>query len=450
MARQVGQYKHDGGFDENFVGEVKDTLICHICSKPLRDPHLTVCCGHNICESCLEQWSKRNQEQCCPFCRSTGEEFQHVPNNKIKREVTVLKVRCSNHKEGCEWVGELGTLKNHVDSEDGCDYVSVKCPNGCSKLSASDGLFDDDPLALPQKENIFAKRKDLQHHLKMECEECPYQCVHCGEKGTFKQITNTHYQQCPDFPLDCPKQCGVVQIKRSKIDQRLKECALEVVNCPFEDVGCIAIGLQRKDEAEHMEKCVVNHQLLMLKSFQERSERAKKEWDQKMVVIAKNIDTLSVTCTEEQQLPLQSIRSVIDDSYCLKREGASLSLQMTNFSKYKRTNVWYSPPFYIDEVTGPKLRLCVHPNGVKEGARTHLSLVIECLERDLQEPVDIKCGCVKVQAIVSKQADNFISYDVDCIVCECNAVMSTRRQFYNKYEFVPLKTIQKYYTNDTL
>ena len=448
MALQIG---HCGGFDEDFVGEVKDTLICQICSKPLRDPHLTVCCSHNICESCLDQWSKRNQEtECCPLCRSTGEEFQHVPNIKTKREVNALKVRCSNHKEGCEWVGELGTLQNHLELKDGCGYVNIKCPNNCSKLlSASDGLFDDDPLALPQKGDTFVMRKDLQHHFETECEERPYQCAHCGEKDRFKQITTGHYQQCPELPLDCPKQGDVEQIRRINIDQHLKECPLEVVSCPFEEVGCRPVSLQRKDIDEHMEKCFVNHQLLMLKSIQEKSERTKKEWDRKMAVITANIDALLVTCTEEQRLPLLSIRSVIDDSYCLKRGGASLSLQMTSVSKYKRTNVWYSPPFYLGDVTGLKLRLRIHPNGVKEGARTHLSLVVECLERVLHEPIKVECGCINVQAIVSKQADKYISYDADCIVCECSTVTSsTVRQYYKKYEFVPLKTMQR--NDDTM
>ena len=102
-AKMAGKY---GGFDEDFVGEVKDTLICYICTKPLRDPHLTVCCGHNFCESCLEQCrSMKHREQCCPFCRSTGEEFQHVLDKKTKREINALKVRCSNRKKGCRSVG---------------------------------------------------------------------------------------------------------------------------------------------------------------------------------------------------------------------------------------------------------------------------------------------------------------------------------------------------------
>ena len=102
-----------------------------------------------------------------------------------------------------------------------------------------------------------------------------------------------------------------------------------MVSCPFEEVGCRPVNLQRKDIDEHMEKCFVNHQLLMFKSIQEKSERTKKELNQKMALIAKNVDALSITCTEEQWFHLQSIRYVIDDSYCLKQSGASLSLQMT-------------------------------------------------------------------------------------------------------------------------
>lgn len=70
-----------------------------------------------------------------------------------------------------------------------------------------------------------------------------------------------------------------------------------------------------EDEAEHvMETNVVNHQLVMLKS----NQRAKEEWDKRAAVIAKNIDSLLVNCTSKQKFPLQSLRSVIDDSYCLK------------------------------------------------------------------------------------------------------------------------------------
>ena len=145
-----------------------------------------------------------------------------------------MKVRCTNLKKDCRWVGELGALKDHLDAKDGCGYVMIACPKACK---------------------TFHMRKDLQHHLKVNCEKRPYQCEHCGRKGTFILITRLHYAQCPQFPLECPNRCGAgCAIKRSLLDEHHKKCPLEKVHCPFETIGCKVLGLQRKDEAEHMEK----------------------------------------------------------------------------------------------------------------------------------------------------------------------------------------------------
>ena len=131
MANQLS-----GDLEEEFVDKVADRLICHVCTKPLRSPHLTSCCGQHFCEPCLDQWSKKSQAQgkCCPFCRSSGNEFQHFLDKKTKREIDELKVRCTNSRKGCPWVGELGQLKVHLDAKDGCGYVEVECPNGMRGL----------------------------------------------------------------------------------------------------------------------------------------------------------------------------------------------------------------------------------------------------------------------------------------------------------------------------
>lgn len=115
----------------------------------------------------------------------------------------MLKVRCTNRKKGCRWVGELGALKDHVDAMNGCGYVMVACPNACKKS---------------QKKLII--QKDLQHHLKMQYDERPYKCEHCGKKVRLtKSPVNTISIICPNFPLDCPNRCGVAQMKRSTVDK---------------------------------------------------------------------------------------------------------------------------------------------------------------------------------------------------------------------------------------
>ena len=112
----------------------------------------------------------------------------------------------------------------------------------------------------------YMLRKHLQHHLKVECKNRPYQCEHRGESGTFESVTKYHYPTCPELPVMCPNECTVKPYKQKDMPEHRKTCPLEKVGCPFAAEGCSAGKLLRKDEAEHMERNIVSHQLLMLTS----------------------------------------------------------------------------------------------------------------------------------------------------------------------------------------
>ena len=207
-----------GGYEYEFVEKVPARCICSVvCSKICRDPHLLVCCGKHVCETCLNQWIKaqeklRQQEEqqkktICPHCRR--ENFTHVEDLSVRREIDELKIRCIHcprkhiKEEGCRWVGELSTLKTHLASEKGCGYVEVDCPNKCNKQF---------------------KRKNLIIHT------CT--CQHCGKEDTYRTITEKHYDECPNYPLDCPNECGARKIRRAQMRRHRSTCPLELVNCP--------------------------------------------------------------------------------------------------------------------------------------------------------------------------------------------------------------------------
>ena len=74
-------------------------------------------------------------------------------NKGLRSEINQLKIKCSNREKGCEWTGKLGELKTHLESEKGCGFVTVKCPNICGATVV---------------------RKELEKYLSSKCYLQPY------------------------------------------------------------------------------------------------------------------------------------------------------------------------------------------------------------------------------------------------------------------------------------
>ena len=131
-------------------------------------------------------------------------------------------MRCSNHEIGCKWFGQLGSLRDHLND---CGFVEVDCLFECN----------DSPLF----------KKDLDRHLTSECKMRTYECGYCGERDHYVNIQESHYSDCPEFPLPCPNNCSEVEtFKRKLLDEHREICPLEKVGCPFVEEGCDATDLQ--------------------------------------------------------------------------------------------------------------------------------------------------------------------------------------------------------------
>ena len=93
----------------------------------------------------------------------------HVLDKKLKREIDSLRIHCINNEleVGCQWIGEVGSLRDHLKSANGCGYVEVECPNKCRSHNVS---FDIN------RENHF---KNKVYH----------QCGQCGHKKTYHNLT---------------------------------------------------------------------------------------------------------------------------------------------------------------------------------------------------------------------------------------------------------------------
>ena len=83
-----------GGYDYEFVHTPSDTLICQICHCPSKEPHLSACCGHTFCKSCIEATKGvKSVINVCPVCRN--EEFTTILNKQADRIIRNLYVYCS-------------------------------------------------------------------------------------------------------------------------------------------------------------------------------------------------------------------------------------------------------------------------------------------------------------------------------------------------------------------
>ena len=221
-------------YEWDFIEPPAADFDCEECHNVLREPFLTACCGSHFCQACIDPVIEEGKP--CPLC---GEgEFTVILDKKTRRKIFSLDVRCPMWRRGCKWVGELGDRSGHLGEKEGdCQFVDVSCSNACGGR---------------------VQRKELPTHLEQACPKRAYVCDYCPFEATFDVVTTQHWQVCGYFPLPCPNRCDVGRVERQNLEQHLKECSLQEVECDFSYAGCQA-KLQRKDFASHLEENAQNH-----------------------------------------------------------------------------------------------------------------------------------------------------------------------------------------------
>ena len=253
IAPVVSRRRRDGGGYDCELVEPPPTAfqtVCPVCQLVLREPHLISCCGQKICRQCLELDVQAGGEK--KSCRLCGEaQFTHMQDRGLERSMKELEVKCTYIKEGCEWVGKLGDLEQHLsretpdskDQEDQCQYVEVECSFGCA--------------------DWFQRRHISTHESKL-CPNRPYTCDHChGFQSVFKDVVENHYQRCSKYPLPCPNKCRESPFERDSLESHLRnDCPLVLIKCPYQHAGCNS-ELLRKDVPDHVNSGTALHLTLL-------------------------------------------------------------------------------------------------------------------------------------------------------------------------------------------
>ena len=81
------------------------------------------------------------------------------------------------------------------------------------------------------------------------CAKKPYVCQHCNFKATYEEVVDKHLPECKYVPLQCLNLCGVT-FERDFMEDHMKMCRLEEVECEFSGVGCDD-QFRREDQEEH-------------------------------------------------------------------------------------------------------------------------------------------------------------------------------------------------------
>jgi len=320
----------------------------------------------------------------CPMCR--GEHFKTFPNKQDERAVLSLRVRCSNTKRGCDWVGELGNIANHLKNKDGCKFEMVHRLNSCGKA---------------------IERQYLAGHI----DECPCRlvtCQYCHIEGEYQFIEGSHKQECYEFPVPCPNNCESKNIPRGKLKAHTeKVCPLEIVHCQYHNVGCEA-KMVRKDLVKHDEEMTNEHLLLMksalvdtqmkladseqqLASTERKLQANYADTEQRFLSTVKKLEANYAEELAKVKMVVQNQISELEATLQQKTkhvirihiQAAKLSLRdqllpviikLPDFVKNKNEKVdWYSDPFYTHH-KGYKMKLNVVPAGYDSSEGYYMSV----------------------------------------------------------------------------
>ena len=208
----------------DFVEPPAEEFFCPVTFELLLNPHQTTCCGHHLSEKAVDRLQREGKP--CPMCKEA--KLVTISDKFFKRKASAILIHCPHKASGCEWVGEVGGSKQHI--------------NACPKR--------------------------------------PWKCHHCDFKWTFEAGIQ-HMEECTNYPVPCPNKCEIhvpvvsqalplssdcqtqtqiCMIPRYDIEKHRAECPLEIVACEFADVGC-NVRTTRQELKRHMEESQQEHLL---------------------------------------------------------------------------------------------------------------------------------------------------------------------------------------------
>ena len=379
------QLQLQGGYECIFVEDPPKHLQteCSICLCILREPCLVDCCGNRFCRTCIEPI--QSEKKPCPLC---NEPFTtSVVDKQLQRTLGSLQVLCSHREAGCDWVGELGSLPQHLNvaCEDdvsarlnGCKFAQLQCIH-CKQL---------------------IERQSITKHETDQCLERPYSCDYCNDySSTCKDVTDNHWPICPCRSVPCPNECGKYLLRKDVGAHQANDCLLQVVKCSFSFAGC-KIEIPRKEMAthiteslaDHMSLQAISHQLQLkelqadIKELKAENQKLKDELDDQHWKLKDQLDEQNQKIAEILRNPKVSkeVPATVSGPNAEAISDTNVAPVLIVFKDFQQHTIWWSSPFYTHP-QGYKMCLKVFPNGNRSGENTHISVYINILKGEFDD-----------------------------------------------------------------
>ena len=377
--------------------------LCNVpsCCKVLRKPHLTMCCGQNICLSC------RERSQRCPVT-SCGrpDEFGAAQNHAHMQNLLEYEVLCGNRGRGCTWRGKLGLYdETHLRE---CEFVQTKCEY-CGKCVEGDqveihsGLCPMFPVQCPNGCQMTLVRQDLSEH-KLECRleliQCPFVAYNCCTRTHLRRMECTeHLNSAIHAHFEAVKESGLwLQSQWKNLDKRLSRHQSRHEAVMAEKEGEVA-DLKRQLQKATLKLDSLKDQLQLVEdntaSLSENTHRTKEDFTAEINVTqqqqldrlkagAQRLRTMVVAKSYGPPLP-RTLVPYMNSQPHIHYNRPPFDITVTNFQQMRANNEkWTSPPLY-SQPGGYKFCITVYPCGCSSGSHAYVSVYAKLLESENDE-----------------------------------------------------------------
>ena len=174
-----------------------DDYICPLCKGLFLNPIIDHC-RHSFCKDCFQKYYSIKHQ--CPITKQNLNSGDYISIDVLSKSIEKKEMKCKNYFKGCNWIGKISELNNHILND--CDLTEINCK--CKDFGCED------------------KFKKGEFNLKME-KDCPKHLNLIADSLLdIKNNLNINNKKFKDFEMELEK-------KEKKI-QELEENIREILS----------------------------------------------------------------------------------------------------------------------------------------------------------------------------------------------------------------------------